>query len=555
MSPLTVLLKNRLRLIRNWHRVLRRQSRFKTGFILLFGAGLLVALQFFFARGFRMLDGLGQAGVMILPRLFAMFFLAMALMLIVSGAITAYTTLFRSSELRFLMVHPVPAGAMTVYKAVESAGLASWAFLFIIVPFTLAYARHQALTPWITLWTLVMAVPFLLLCAGIGTLLTLAITRLTARSKVRKYILGIALGAMLVAAWFGWRPQRVDDESLFMLAQLVPGFRLASNPLLPPAWMAEGILSFSRGEWMRGFLFWSILASYAVITAILIEWPGGRWFRIVWQRAATPTARRRRRGPIASGRFWQRLPLGFAPAVRAMIVKDIRTFLRDPAQWSQGLIFFGLLALYFANLRTLRYHYLPPTWRAAIAFLNMFSLATVMCSLSSRFIFPQLSLEGQAFWLLGLAPVSRGRILLAKMATALTANLAVSVGLMTISSRMLNVAAPIHRIAIGVGAMSACAFTGLSVGLGAVFMDLRQSNPAAIVSGFGGTLNLVLSLGFMLAAILPFVIVEQFQPVLRAELGWEHPLAIAWVWLILLTFIAVALPLHLGYRALRVREY
>ena len=555
MSSLTVLLKNRLRLIRNWRRVLRQQSRFKTGFILLFAAGLLASLQFVFARGFRTLDGLGQAGVMILPRLFAMFFLAMALMLIVSGAITAYTTLFRSSELPFLVVHPVRPGAITVYKAIESAGLASWAFLFIIIPFTMAYARHQALTPWITLWTMVMAVPFLLLCAGIGTMITLAITRLTSRSKRRKCILGVVGAGIIVAGWFWWRPQRIDDESLFMLAQLVPGFRLAANPFLPPTWMAEGILSFSKGEWARGILFWNVLASYAMLTALLIEWPGGRWFSVAWQRAMTPATRRRTRGPVASGQVWRRLLAGFAPAVRAMIVKDIRTFLRDPAQWSQGLIFFGLLALYFANLRTLRYHFLPEAWRSAIAFLNMFSLATVMCSLSSRFIFPQLSLEGQAFWLLGLAPVSRGRILLAKVATALTANLVISVGLMMISSGMLNVTPEVRWIAIGVGAMTACAFTGLSVGLGAVFMDLRQSNPAAIVSGFGGTLNLVLSLGFMLCAILPFVVIERFQTVIRAELGWNYPLTVAWVWLLILTVLATAIPLRLGYHALQVREY
>ncbi len=555
MSPLTVLLKNRLRLIRNWHRVLRRQSRFKTGFILIFAVGLLASLQFLFARGFRMLDGLGQAGVMILPRLFAMFFLAMALMLIVSGAITAYTTLFRSSELLFLKVHPVPSGAMTLYKAVESAGLASWAFIFIILPFTLAYARYQALSLWLTFWTLVMAVPFLLLCAGIGTLITLAITRLTARSKFRKYMLGSLAAALLIAGWFWWRPQRVDDESLFMLAQLVPGFRLAANPSLPPAWMAEGILSFSKGEWMRGIMFWNVLAWYAVITGLLIEWPGGRWFQVAWQRAITPATGRHARGPRASGQVWRRLLVGFSPAVRAMIVKDIRTFLRDPAQWSQCLIFFGLLGLYFANLRTLNYHFLPEAWRSTIAFLNMFSLATVMCSLSSRFIFPQLSLEGQAFWLLGLAPVSRGRILLAKVAVALSANLIVSISLMMISSRMLNVSPQIHLIAIGVGAMTASAFTGLSVGLGALFMDLRQSNPAAIVSGFGGTLNLVLSLAFMLCAILPFVVIERFQTVIRAELGWNHPLTAAWIWLVLLTVIAVAVPLRLGYRALQVREY
>ena len=36
--------------------------------------------------------------------------------------------------------------------------------------------------------------------------------------------------------------------------------------------------------------------------------------------------------------------------IRLLLLKDLRTFCRDPAQWSQFLIFFGLLAFYFLNI-------------------------------------------------------------------------------------------------------------------------------------------------------------------------------------------------------------
>ncbi len=543
-------------MLRNGRRVLREQSRFKTVFIGLFALALVVGLDWVFSRGFRFVGTLGQTGNMILARLLALFFLGMALMLIVSGALAAYTTLFRSAEMPFLRIHPVRRGDITVYKAIESAALASWAFYFIIVPFTLAYARHQALSLAFTVWTLVMATPFLLLCAGIGALLMLLVSRFMPwRIRgpwpgILLLTVAIAVGVWLLAGQRG----AAGDETLFVLGRLIPGFRLAANRFLPPFWIAEGIQSLARGQWLRGFMFWGLLSSHALLLGLLIESPGGRWFETAWQRSLT-TSRRHARGPARPGMQWSRWLPGFAPATRAMMVKDIRTFLRDPAQWSQGLIFFGLLALYFANLRTLRYHQLPDGLRSAIAFLNMFSLATVMCSLSSRFIFPQLSLEGQAFWLLGLAPVPRGRILAAKAATALTATLVVGWVLMLISSLMLKVVPEVRWIALGIGTATACAFTGLSVGLGAVFMDLRQSNPAAIVSGFGGTLNLVLSLGFMLAAIIPFALVQRFQVLIRDGWGWWYPLAGAWVWLIVLTVATMAIPLRLGYRALQDRDY
>ena len=42
-------------------------------------------------------------------------------------------------------------------------------------------------------------------------------------------------------------------------------------------------------------------------------------------------------------------------STRMLIVKDLRVFRRDPVQWSQFVIFFGLLALYFLNIRRFQY--------------------------------------------------------------------------------------------------------------------------------------------------------------------------------------------------------
>jgi len=88
-------------------------------------------------------------------------------------------------------------------------------------------------------------------------------------------------------------------------------------------------------------------------------------------------------------------------------------------------------------------------------------------------------------------------------------------------------------------------------------MDLNQKNPAAIVSGFGGTLNLVLSLGFMLAAILPFGIVLHTHISLQRSGLHRMPdnMFLVVLWLLILTAMAVIIPLRLGLKALLEREY
>ena len=61
------------------------------------------------------------------------------------------------------------------------------------------------------------------------------------------------------------------------------------------------------------------------------------------------------RAPCASTAACPR-PSAFLPVpVRLLIVKDLRLFRRDPLQWSQFLIFLGLLALYFFNIRRFTY--------------------------------------------------------------------------------------------------------------------------------------------------------------------------------------------------------
>jgi ABC-2 type transport system permease protein len=237
-------------------------------------------------------------------------------------------------------------------------------------------------------------------------------------------------------------------------------------------------------------------------------------------------------------------------------MKDIRTFLRDPVQWSQALIFFGLLALYFSNLRTFRYHTFAENWRNTIAFLNVFSVSAVICSLGSRFIYPQLSLEGQGFWILGLSPAKMSRILLTKFFLALICMMTVSVGLMLLSARMLNASPVIVLVAVLLACAISSAVCGLSTGLGAVYLDLNQRNPAAIVSGFGGTLNLVLSLGFMLSIIMPFGLIFHSKLLNRIDNNqmFYNPI-LAGLWMTGLTITTITVPLYLGIKKLTSSEY
>jgi len=554
MSAFSALLRKNWWQLRNLRRVLRGQSRFKILFVsasaILFEAGLYGL----FLDGFRFLDKLGGAGLLVLNHLLSFFFMGMGIMLAISSVVSSYATVFRSREIPFLLTRPFDLSEVVMYKSLQSAVFSSWAFTFIVIPFVAAYADYLNLSPLFALWTLLFSIPFLLLCAGIGTCAVLALVRWAPRGRALKLIVACLLvlaGALAVRAWHGVYRPGADAE--FTLSRLVPGLRPASNKLAPSWWVSTGVHSLIAGEWLRGTMLWVVLASTALAMTTAVEWLGTSTFFDAWQRVEG-SGRRSRRAVLLP-----RLEraLGFLGTdLRALIMKDVRVFWRDPAQWSQTLIFFGLLALYFSNLRQFRYHMLPDAWRNAIAFLNVFSVSAVVCSLGSRFVYPQLSLEGHGFWVLGLSPVSMTKVLIAKFLLALAGILAVSAGLMSLSAAMLKAAPVIQVTAVALAAAISAAVCGLSTGLGAVFLDLNNRNPAAIVSGFGGTLNLVLSLLFMLAAILPFASIFHLRAIgaIRGAQALRYA-ACAGIWLVAVTALATALPLCMGNRSLRNRDY
>ena len=67
--------------------------------------------------------------------------------------------------------------------------------------------------------------------------------------------------------------------------------------------------------------------------------------------------------------LWITCPIN--PAMRQLLVKDLRIFRRDPVHWSQFLIFFGLLGLYFINVRRLQYGGPLDAWMTMVGFLNV----------------------------------------------------------------------------------------------------------------------------------------------------------------------------------------
>jgi ABC-2 type transport system permease protein len=195
----------------------------------------------------------------------------------------------------------------------------------------------------------------------------------------------------------------------------------------------------------------------------------------------------------------------------------------------------------------------------AISLMNLSGTSILLCAGLSRFIFPLISLEGRKFWILGLTPLSRDQILRGKFAFAATGSLLVAETLILISDALLTLPPEgllLHAVVV---AIIAVGLSALNVGLGAYLPTFRETDPSKIVVGFGGTVNMVTGLAFIVAVIGVMVVpFHAAQLALKASGGEAriNPWMYAGIPVgLIIGALAVVLPLRAGARSLRNMEF
>ncbi|MBN3038059.1 MAG: hypothetical protein JW869_01420 [Candidatus Omnitrophica bacterium] len=556
MSQNSAILKTRFNILKNTLTLLPKEPILKDAFVGFFVTFLLAGGFFLFWKALEFFDNLGGVGIIVVNRLFYLYFMGLFFMLVFSNIIISYATIYRSPEVKFFLKHPLTYSKIFMVKFLESMGLSSWAFFFILGPFLLAFGIHGNLGLDFYLASIMFFLPLIVLAAIIGTAVMMLLLKIIPNKRTLIAILvGITIAAIFAIIRVDVvRPPALDETSFF-LRRLLPYTNLSNSLFLPNFWVAEGITAVIQGRYEQALFWWLLLFSNVCMGILVIHSLARRIYYPVWEKIQSPSATK-----IYSKSSIDSMVNRFkfiSPDSRAMVIKDIKLFSRDAVQWSQFLIFFGILAIYFGNLQSYSYHLYSPMWKSLISFLNIFATALVLASLGARFVFPQLSLEGRSFWVLGLAPVSFKKILLQKFWLSLFFSLFISVGLICLSNHMLEVSKTIWVVSLSLIILSCISSVGLSCGLGAVFADFTVKNPAAIFSGFGGTLNFALNLIYLLLTVGVVGGVFHFNALGRIAgiVILKKYLVLCALGVVILSAICCVVPLYLGMRALREKEY
>jgi ABC-2 type transport system permease protein len=568
-SPLLVLL--RVNALSSWRRIksLREQSRLLTAVIALFISSYLVLAFWLFFIGLRFISRFPGLGTLLMERLLFLLFAFLFVLLLLSNLVISYTNLFRNRETAFLLNLPLQTKTIFQWKFIESTLLASWAFVFLIAPLLAAYGLTRGV-PWhfyfVTLFTVGL---FIVLPAVAGSYLAVNVARYLDR-RVFQVLTLVLVVTLIGGAAFWFRPEPVTPDMsetrvLAVLDRMLQRTQFAQFPLLPSHWLSSSVLQWAEGAVFGAVFYVLVILSHVLFFGSLAFTRMGNVFydaaSAVQSRASVfgrwkwLRAWRRRRpetvsAPGLAERLAQRLSW-LGPDVRALVVKDTRMFWRDTTQWAQSLMLFGLLGVYILNLRHFAQQLSNPFWVHLVSYLNLGACSLNLATLTTRFVYPQFSLEGKRLWIVGMAPMGLVRVVKTKYWLAAGTSLVVTLGLISLSCYMLEMTwdRTIY-FAIAVMLMT-FTLTGLAVGLGVLYPNFKEENPSKIVSGFGGTFCLVLSFLYILGSVILLALATPWAaasppPALQIALclGGFTLLSIALGWI----------PLQIGLRRLRTFE-
>jgi ABC-2 type transport system permease protein len=427
-------------------------------------------------------------------------------LLLFSNLIASLSTFFLARDLELLHAAPLSPESFFYARLINTTINSSWMVLFFSLPIFAAYGSVFGGGWVLYLWVALILPLFLVIPAAISILITHLLVYFLPAKRIRDILFFMGLFAFIVM-YFLLRmsqPERlVQPESFGNFMQFLRAMETPSSPYLPSSWSAEILAAtlFSR-DTEQGFFF-ALLASYALFLPLATSWACGAIYFDGWSKAQE--SRQGRRKLVWFDHVLNQSTRLLPPPTRAIIIKDIKTFLRDTTQWSQLFLLLALVVVYLYNFKVLPLDRSPMpagTIRTVVSFANLALAGFVLSAVAVRFAFPAISLEGKAFWILQSSPISLRALLWSKFWLITGPLLALGVVLVFFSNLLLQV--PSWMMALSLITISLMTFgiVAIGIGFGALYPNFNFDNAAEIPTSFGGAVSMIVSISFIAVVVM-----------------------------------------------------
>ncbi len=459
--------------------------------------------------------------VVIPVKILGLLFYAFFVLLLISNTVACIGNIYNAQNMNLLLYTPVSSLRLYLAKLIETLFETSMMFVVFLFPVGLAYVFTLDVRPGFLICSAAIALPFLLIPTGIAMVIGTIFVRFASIVWRRGlFFLGC------IAAMGGW--------ALYSLISILGEIEFRSgganaiiqmiglfdnpNPIwLPSRWASDLISFFILGQVDSGETKLLLLLSSAVGSVALgylvfdtfalsvrsaanVNEHVEEEEREVGKNAGTDSVR------SLLEYVYSRLPL--EQQTRAIILKDMTSLMRDRAQALQLLMYLGFAIVYLTiiNFMSAALGLAPvamQAWWAFLASINILFAGFILTAVMTRLVYPSISLEGKAFWILVTGPIDLRQLIRAKVTCWLPLSVLVSVTLLLAGIFMINPSLVLVICATYIGICMSIGCTSLAVGIGSMFASFEWESPNQISAGFGTLLLLLGSLSLVLLTLAP----------------------------------------------------
>lgn len=477
--------------------------------------GFAVGAFFFSRRLIQFLMTDIKIGLFLLHEFISIILFIFFLAVNIGNIIVSYSTLYKSNEIGFLFTKPVTPVKIFILKFLDNFFYSSSTLLLILLSVLLGYASYfQMRTDHLLLLIIGNFIPFIFSAGSLGVIILMILMKLGSRFNPRRVVTGLALLYIIIVSLFFTinSPLELTNSVLKYYPFIERNIYL--NDLLPPvikylpnSWLAESsywLITNQLSNAIPLFISQILLSTVLFIIALFL---GNRLYFKTWLLNLKIS------GDFKGDRHYSNLFLDFSRKSRmdsrteSILKKDFWVFVREPAQWIHLLVLCFLIIVFISSVSGIRYVGLGNFYLQTGIYLSVFLFNMLLIStLSLRFIFPMISLEGYSFWKIKSAPVNNSFFLRKKLVPMGTLILLISTGLSYFINFRFFFVFEISALLINL--IAAVTIILINLGMGGLFANYREKNAIRVSSSQGASITFLLVIIYIL-----LIVILLFQPV------------------------------------------
>ncbi|MBS00057.1 MAG: hypothetical protein CMG37_01360 [Candidatus Marinimicrobia bacterium] len=506
--------------------------------IVLFCIGLCYAIFNITLRVVTYFHMQDELGIILSLKVFQMAWILIFIMLIFSSMVSSISSIYLSEDNEIVFSAPISTVNLFFMRYISGTIYTSWMMIIFSLPIFATYGIvfQTPVTYWFLMVPTLLSITLTATC--LSTLLTIMLVKFFPARHTKDIILYLSLcfGVLII---FLIRLLQPEDMVYYdKYGHLVDYLSKISKPVAPylPASWASNFLSLYLLDLEIDWLLFSLLLLTPMVLYILGEWCMKVWFFSGYSKSQESFG--------GTHRFAKKLL--YKPGIWKWIFnKESKVFLRDSVEWSQLFMIAALVVIYLYNFKLL------PIEQGAlseqfiinlISFLNIGLAGFIMTALSARFVFSSIGSEGGAFYHIKSSPISLRRFLLYKYFFYAIPFTILSLTLIIMSNRILQVEGPMWWISVSTNLFITWVVVGLALAFGSIYADFKAENKTVAMGSMGAILFLLCATAFQI-----IIIFVGANPIYRIMKRWLNNYAFNSVDLyLLILWIIVSVLLSVG---------